>query len=94
MFRAILQPKLDKILDDFTLTKYVLINCEKAKTMTYDRFLSPSKKEKSEPLQMCFFIRVNRARDKMSLRTGPGQIYGPPDVADLQPLFNLQIPAT
>lgn len=38
-------------------------------------------------------VPVNRTRDGMSPRTGR-QIYGPPDVADLQPLFNLQIPAT
>lgn len=36
---------------------------------------------------------VNSTSDGMSPRTGL-QIYGPPDVADLQLLFNLQIPAT
>lgn len=74
--------------------KYVLILCEKGKkTMKDYPFLYFPRQKKSEPLYVRLLILVNRTRDEMSLRTGR-QIYGPPDVADLQPLFNLQIPAT
>lgn len=78
------------------MCKYVLIHCEKVDFVKPCVIVPPTKKkkkEKREPLYVRLPIPVNRTRDEMSPRTGL-QIYGPPDVADLQLLFNLQIPAT
>lgn len=104
VWKGILQIEIVKVLDDLAL-KYALTHCEKVKTMKDDCMipncrqapttsLKKGKKKWAPPHQVCFLIPVNMARDETSPRTGPGQIYGPPDVADLQPLFNLQIPGT
>lgn len=77
--------------DDSTLES-VPIHCEKGDFVKPFKIISTSQKN-SEPLYLCLPIPVNRTRDEMSPRMGR-QIYGPPDVADLRPLFNLQIPAT